>query len=395
MIFKTIVKRIIDAVLMWMVWQLCMEEYYYLVDDMETRYRLIYADSFDFFKVILILSLIIGVVQIIAIKKGWMKGPEKSTLSMKERFRAGMKGFSVILLRAVILFVVALFFGKWLSEHPDLPRKTYHTIYLVYLVVLSLCLQAVVMGRKCMFGKLLYWISYGIVSIFTVIVGALGGTIAIIVGFIGVLSEILGKRIMLGILELVICVLSCLLVFGIGVKMELIQDYEKDRTYSFSEWYDENDDLSLFDKLDLDPEDDGWFGRLYDSEISSFTYYALNSYSVWCGLAGIILMVLGQGIIGILCHKLLGWNDAVFQNYEETHENRWIRTYDSQGNASYYWGNGNPHGVVWLFLLIFSFVISIVGGIFIPICIVGNFAIGIIQLIVRGVCNAVANGAAG
>lgn len=391
MIFKTIVKRIIDAVLMWGVWELCMEEYYYIADDPVTRHRLIYSDSFDSFKVILLLSAIVGVVQIIAIKKGWIKEPEKTSLSIGERLREGMKRFLIILLKAAILFIVTLFFGKWLYEHTDISKRTYHTIYLIYIVVLSLCLQAVILGRKSLFGKLLYWISSCIIKGFTVIVGFLGGVITAIIGFVEVLSEILGRRIMIGILELVLCVLSCLIVFGIGVKTGLIQDYEKDRTYNFSEWYDENSDSAMLDKLGLDPKDGGWIGRLYDSEISAFTYCALNSYPIWCGLAGIILMVLGQGIIGMICHKLLAWNEAVFQRYEETHENRWIRITDSQGNTSQYWGNGNPHGVVWVLLLIFSFGISIAGGIFIPICIVGNIAIGIIQLVVRCIYNAAGN----
>lgn len=302
-----------------------------------------------------------------------------------------MKRFLIILLKAAILFIVTLFFGKWLYEHTDISKRTYHTIYLIYIVVLSLCLQAVILGRKSLFGKLLYWISSCIIKGFTVIVGFLGGVITAIIGFVEVLSEILGRRIMIGILELVLCVLSCLIVFGIGVKTGLIQDYEKDRTYNFSEWYDENSDSAMLDKLGLDPKDGGWIGRLYDSEISAFTYCALNSYPIWCGLAGIILMVLGQGIIGMICHKLLAWNEAVFQRYEETHENRWIRITDSQGNTSQYWGNGNPHGVVWVLLLIFSFGISIAGGIFIPICIVGNIAIGIIQLVVRCIYNAAGN----
>lgn len=391
MVFKTIIKRIVDAILMWIVFKLCLHEYSYVVTDMETKYKLIEADSFQSFLILLSISMLIGIVQIVAIKKGWIKSSGKSELSLGKRVKNGFKWLVITILKATLLAVALMFFGKWLLDHVDISRKTYHMIYLVYIIVLSLCIQAVIMGRRCLIGKLFYWIGYGISALAMAVVAALGGVIAAVAGFIELMREVLGKRIMLGISELLVLLVSVLLIFGFCNKIEYVEEYVEEqidgRPCTISTWYENNEESYKLDKLGLDPKADGWFGRFCNKEIKSGTYFMMDAYLAWAGIAGILLMLLGQGITGVLCHRLIGWNDKAFTDYDNTHSETWHRVRNADGTESGYMTNWNPHGLVFLFLFVFSIVIGFVSGIFLPICIIGNFIIGLIMLIVRLVSN--------
>ena len=159
------------------------------------------------------------------------------------------------------------------------------------------------------------------------------------------LREFLGERIMLGLLQLVLCIIGTLLVFGICLKTGIEQDYEKG--------------------------------------ISEFIYCAKDYFTVGCMLTSVLLILMGQGVVGRLFRRLFGWNSGALESYDRRHGEHLIRL----SNGDYMWGNNNPHGILGLVFFCMAVATGMVGGFFMPVIIAGNFIIGIIQLIVRVLSN--------
>ncbi len=365
---ETIITRILDGFLAWCV---CLLFQFMLIKNTNNITMTAFFQNADMntLKLFLIGSSIIGIVKIGCEATGIIKRTHPDACGLM--WAIIMTGYVLLgVIKGILLATFLLFSVDWMEHHFFLNKDFCHMLE-IGIVLWSAIRVQVKTVPDCLpkyiceiLGSFIFSVSALITSLFEGI------------------TNLLGKRMMLAIIEIFFCLVCSFLLLGAGDKIGLIENYSEETTFLLSEWYDENGEDLMLDKLHLDKYFKGSLGQ---TEISKDTYNFLKVFPIGCAFAGLVLMLCGLGLLGNLAVITLGWNENALMEYDSTHKKRWVRTDYGHGKVHYSYTNGNPHGVIWLLLIIILFSLSFITGLFMPLFILGNLVLGIISLFFRGI----------
>lgn len=369
-VLETSITRVVDGFLAWSVFLLF--QFMGIKDTQEIKLTDFYANAdIELLKWFIIISLVVGIVKVVCLMIGVIKHPDPENCGLGWGIM-----LSALILWAVIKGIIKtglmLFAVSWIESHFFLNAGFCNILKIVVIVINIYSVQV-----NNVPGCLLKHIGKIIEAIWNPIADWINW-------FLELVMDVLGKRIVLAIIELAICLICTFLFLSAGDKIGLTEKYSEDTTFLLSEWYEENGEDLMLDKLHLDKYFEGSLG---EKEISGDTYNFLKVFPVGCAFAGLILLFCGLGLLGSLAVKAFGWNENAMTQYDATHAKRWVRINLGHGKYTESYTNGNLHGLVWFLLLIVFGTLGFMSGIFMPLFIVGNLLIGIISLVLRAVLS--------
>lgn len=321
-----------------------------------------FLSDFDFKKftvIVGLVSLVLGAVTLFfrLRKKETDKKKRKKT---GERISEGVAFLFIVaiiaVVAAVLLFVIRLL--------PLAPKTEVIWQGIVFLGA-SITIQSLLFACENLSARIIVLTCCFIIKLCSTIVSA-----------IRAVCDFIGVRIITALLEIVLSVLSTMGIVRLLTEMGKVRERTDFTLKPIVESYTE---LLFLDKIGIDGEK-GLFGALSKIEVSAETAMFFEVLPIGCAIAGMLCMILGIGIIGIFCKRLVGRESSLMDAWDRTHEKEYKFDWVTE---RFEWTNDNPYALLTILLGLFLLAVNGCIGLYMPFFIIGNLIVGIILIIIR------------